>query len=110
MATDRDLAFARRFRALAEERFRDDILEVRIFGSRARGDARIDSDLDLFVRTRDNDRKRRNSLCDLAWDIAYEMELEYPVTVHVMDDAHFQRLFNLERRLARDIVREGVAV
>lgn len=84
--------------------------DVRIFGSRARGDARIDSDLDLFVLMRDDDRELRNQLMDLAWDVAYEMELPYSATPHVMSQAHFDRIQSLEMRLARDILTEGIPV
>lgn len=110
MTADIELEFARRFRNQAEDEFPGMISEVRIFGSRARGDARLDSDLDLFVKTTGEDRARRNRLCDIAWDIAYAMELPYPVVAHVMSDERFDRLLGLERRLARDIMSEGIAV
>ena len=45
--------FGRRVRELAGAR----LLEVRVFGSRARGDARPGSDLDLWVLTDREDRE-----------------------------------------------------
>jgi predicted nucleotidyltransferase len=110
MATELDLEFARRYRTRAEDLFAGEVLEVRVFGSRARGDARPDSDLDLFVLTRGEDPKVRAELMEMAWDVACEMDLPYLPTPHVMSRAHFERMRSLEMRLARDILEEGRAV
>ncbi|MBI3930243.1 MAG: nucleotidyltransferase domain-containing protein [Armatimonadetes bacterium] len=110
MPTQIDLEYARRFRAEARRRFGEDIEEVRLFGSRARGDARPDSDLDLFVLLRSRDRAMRWELMGLAWDIADAMDLPYAPSPHVMSRERFDRLVTLQRRLARDILEEGVAV
>ena len=44
-----DIDFARRYRQKADALFPGEVQEVRIFGSRGRGEERPDSDLDLFV-------------------------------------------------------------
>lgn len=58
-----DFDLARRFRELAAERHPGEVLEVRIFGSRARDEAGEDSDLDLFVLTRSDDTRMRDAGC-----------------------------------------------
>jgi predicted nucleotidyltransferase len=104
------MEFARRYRALAETAHPGEVLDVRLFGSRARGDHREDSDLDLFVSVKSDDLALRNALVDLAWDVSYAMDLPYPVVAHVMPIARYERLLALERRLATDIRDEGVAI
>lgn len=47
--------------------------EIRIFGSTARGDRRLDSDIDVFVRLSQVNRQIEEDL----FDIAYELELKY---------------------------------
>ena len=46
--------------------------EIRIFGSTARGDRRLDSDIDVFVRLSQVNRQIEEDL----FDIAYELELK----------------------------------
>lgn len=81
---------------------------LRIFGSRARGDAEPHSDLDLAVLVPGLTREeKRNVLQQVA-----EVELE-TLTVFsalVMSEEDFQGLKALERRIALDIEREGVPV
>lgn len=108
MPTRQDLELARRFRELAAERHPGQVLEVLIFGSRARDEAREDSDQDLFVLTRSDDPRLRAGLQDAAWDAAAEFGFPYLVVPLVMSRERFQDLQRRERLLARDILNEGI--
>lgn len=87
----------------------DRVQDLRIFGSRARGRGRPDSDLDILVLVDDPvDRTTRNKIYDLAYDVAAEFAFLVPLAPLVMSTHKFEELNRRERRLALDIRRDGI--
>ena len=102
-ADDRALleAFARRVRLLAPS------AAIWAFGSRARGTAAPDSDLDLCVVVPDVTREVRESIHGSAWEIGFEHgRLLAPVILTAED---FERGPMSSSTLVANIRRDGVA-
>ncbi len=108
MPSATDLKIARRYRELACSRFPDEIIEVRIFGSRARDQAHENSDLDLFVLTKTD--RQRGELQALGFDVGQEFGFVYPIVPLVLSKVSFEELRERERRIAQDIDRFGISV
>ena len=76
MNTPDKLTLLRRLKRLLQDHFHKTIKEVILFGSRAAGTAREDSDYDvLIVLNGEYDWKLRDEIIDLV----YDLELEYEV-------------------------------
>jgi predicted nucleotidyltransferase len=88
-------------------RFAGRVRLVRVFGSWARGQAREDSDLDVAVVIEGLTHAEWN---DAVGD-AVEIELDGGASIspYVVSGEHFDLLVRRERKIAADILREGVA-
>lgn len=81
--------------------------EIRIFGSTARGDRRLDSDIDVFVRLSHVTRQIEEDL----FDIAYELELKYDCLIDLIvfsDEALKGRY--AETPLYHEVLSEGMII
>ncbi len=83
-----------------------EVLSVKLYGSKARGDHHEDSDLDLFVRVRQDDRQVYAKM----YQIASEIELKYDVILGMLltGPTHYALMRRLGEPLYRNVQREGV--
>lgn len=81
---------------------------MRVFGSKARGDAGPHSDLDVFVMVAGLTRGEKRAILD----VIVELEVKYicVMSTLIMSEEEFCRLKKLQRRIALDIEKEGVPV
>jgi predicted nucleotidyltransferase len=68
--TDRQIVreFQRRLAAVVP------VVDLRVFGSRARGDAAPDSDLDVFIELEESTPDLRRRISEIAWEVGFEMD------------------------------------
>lgn len=104
----RDLEIAREFAARLAEKHDRRLFRVTLFGSRARGDADEESDLDLFVALEGNDASGR--VKDAARRIACDLTLENGllVAVFVADREFLDR--HSDFAFVKTVQEEGIPV
>ncbi len=68
----------KQFKQMIEEKY--NIVDMKLFGSSARGDFSKSSDIDILVRLPKVDRNIEEEL----FDIAYDLELEYDCLIDVI--------------------------
>jgi predicted nucleotidyltransferase len=84
------------------------LVELRVYGSRARGDGDEWSDLDVFVEVENTSPEIRERIADAAW----ELSLEYLVHVSplVFTRHELEETPQRSSPVVRNIMREGVTV
>ena len=99
---DRQIAreFQRRLMAIAP------VLDLRVFGSRARGDAAPDSDLDVFIELEESTPELRHRISEIAWEVGFEMDRV--ITTVVTTRAELEHGAMGANPLVLNVEREGV--
>jgi len=84
------------------------ILDLQIFGSRSRGDAREDSDLDVFIKVERLDRSLREKIHDLAWEVGFEYDRV--ISTFVVTEVQIQEGAIGASPLLAKVLAEGITV
>lgn len=84
------------------------LYEVRLFGSRARGEASADSDLDLYLETGPISREQRRLISDLVWEIGFENDIVISPLVIPQSEAR-NGAFSVSM-LCKAIKTEGISI
>ena len=98
---DKVAAITKQFRQAVEKKY--NIIEMKLFGSFARGDYSKTSDIDLMVILPKVDRNIEEDL----FNIAYDLELEYDC---VIDCLVLPQDFNNNIPIYKNIQEEGIAI
>jgi predicted nucleotidyltransferase len=104
MMADHDRQILDQFAARVREQFPD--ADVWAFGSRARGDATWESDLDVCVVVDHLTNEDRYTLWNMAWEIGFEQDMLISAVPFSKDE--FQHGPCSESPLVLNILREGI--
>ena len=97
-----------RFRDKLQTELPEERVELMLFGSKARGQGREDSDLDVLVIVLGEDWR----LCDKVYDIATDLLLETGVCISpkIISANRFRQLQEEEAPFVRNVIRDAVAM
>jgi len=84
------------------------VIDMRIFGSRARDNFEKDSDLDIYLELEENNPEVRKLIDHLTWKIGFENELVITTIIFTRDELENGPM--KYSPIYRSIERDGVAV
>ena len=87
---------------------RGDIVDLYLFGSRARGDHRPDSDYDVFVVLRERTRPIIDAMYDAVVDVV--CETGSLVSLKIVSHGDFERSIAEGNPLVANVLRDGVSL
>jgi len=103
---NKDLPILRGLKKTLKDLLGDQLVNMVLFGSRARGDFNEESDIDVAIIVRGLTSKLKNKILDEVAQL--ELEHDMPISVLVFSEEDFNHLKSRERRIALDIEREGI--
>lgn len=102
----KDLTIIEKFKQLVSQKV--SILEMRVFGSRARGNATGESDLDVLVIVDRLDRSIEKYISECAWEVGFHEDVVVMPVVVSIDAVKNSPLS--ESVFIKNVYREGVTV
>ena len=89
-----------------EENLSDHILDIRLFGSKVRGDFRRDSDIDIFILV----RERTSDIEDIVAEIEVNHDIEYglPLSTVLYSEFEYTKNKELDSFFFENVEKEGV--
>jgi predicted nucleotidyltransferase len=96
------------FRNRLDTELPNEIKEVKLFGSKARGEGREESDVDVLVIVASEDWH----LCDKVYNIATDLLLETGICISpkILSTSQYRRMLSEDAPFIKNVVREAVAV
>ncbi len=85
-----------------------DLVEVKVFGSKVRGEDSPESDIDILIILKQSDKKRRDIIADLAFEIGLKYDLFLSTVVY--EQYLFYSPLSQETLFYQNVQREGVLV
>lgn len=83
-------------------------LDVRVFGSRARGAAQPDSDLDIYIEVEKMSPEVRTKISELAWDVGFDQDVV--ISTFVVTRDQIEHGMAGANPLVLDVLEEGQPV
>lgn len=108
LLTQEEKVIIERFKQVIKEKLPGQIVEVLIFGSCARGEAKASSDIDVLVITLSADWRQ----ADVIREIGYNLDeaIDYKLSIQVMSKDHVDYLRKNNFQFINNVDRESIAV
>jgi predicted nucleotidyltransferase len=103
---EKDLRVLEKFKSLVAQKAK--VLEIRVFGSRARGDATPESDLDVLVVVDYLDHSIERYISDCAWEAGFPEDVIVMPILISMDTLKNSPM--RESVFIKNVFREGITV
>jgi len=96
------------FKRRVQERFPKELVNMLVFGSKARGDATQESDIDVIVITHSNDKKLAKNIRYTGYDL--EIEHGIILSIQVYSERHINYLRNIPTQFIQNVDREALVI
>lgn len=106
--TQKERDIIKKFKNKIIERYSEEIMSIMIFGSKARGNASKESDIDILVVTRSDNWLMGDKIRDIGYDL--ELKHNLILSIQVVSQGHINYLKKIRSQFMRNIERDGITL
>jgi predicted nucleotidyltransferase len=108
---DRDSSVLQEFKeAVSSEGLSHTVKLIKVFGSRARGDAEEWSDLDVLIVVKGDSTSIEEKIREIRYETAWQYNFHPLISLLLLSEEEYANLSRLQTGLWRNIEREGVTL
>ena len=96
------------FATRVREQFPEEVRDVRLFGSKARGDHHVGSDIDVLVIAGSDDWRLHDKIRQVGY--ALDENVDYRLSIQVISEKRFEYARNRHFQFATSVLEEGIRV
>ena len=96
------------FKRRVQEQFPGELVNMLVFGSKSRGDATDESDIDVIVITHSDDKKPTKNIRYAGYDL--EIEHGIILSIQVYSERHINYLRNIPTQFIQNVDREALVI
>ena len=96
------------FEKRVKDKFADEIVKIVVFGSKARGEAGKNSDIDILVITSSDDWRKGDEIREIGYDL--DEHIDYRLSIQVISESHMNYLRSNSFQFIKNIESEGVVI
>ncbi|MDQ1317454.1 MAG: uncharacterized protein QG588_1106 [Candidatus Poribacteria bacterium] len=106
--TEKDQLALKKFKEAVTKALGNEFVELKLFGSKARGDAREDSDIDVLVITNSGNWRLSDVVYHIVTDILLDDEID--ISPKVIGKEDYKRLYEKGYPFVKDVIRDGIVI
>lgn len=108
--TDNEKKALQRFKEKLLDKLGSQIISIKLFGSKARGDAHPESDIDILIIVKDNNRKNTDGIIDTEWDVLEEFNFDVYLSPISYSKEEFEYANKLQTNFSLNIAEDSVEI
>ena len=106
--TSQEERVIKRFKERIESKFGDEIVEIIVYGSKARGDADKNSDIDILVVTLSEDWRLGDRIRETGYDL--DEDIDYRLSIQVVPKSHIVYLRENGFQFIKSVDLDGIRI
>ncbi len=98
------------FKTVLLKTLKDEVVLIRLFGSKARGDYHSNSDMDMLVILRHKNKEIDEKLSEVEWEILEKYNFHSYLSVAAYSQKEFEGFNRLETPFSQNVAKEGISL